>query len=196
MMELGATVCTPRAPRCDACPVARWCRAQQLGIAQQLPAARRKRATQQIHVAAAVLLDPHGRTLLLPPNGASHDGLFSRMWQFPAVEGEKGAEAKLHKIVGLHGSRGRSSDRPAGGSEDPPLHPLELKPARHSVTFREIKLRPYLMRVTALPHVAGARTPRLAQLDSLPISSATRKIARRALEHLAACGVKQRSATA
>jgi A/G-specific adenine glycosylase len=25
MMELGATVCTARAPRCDACPVARWC---------------------------------------------------------------------------------------------------------------------------------------------------------------------------
>jgi A/G-specific adenine glycosylase len=25
MMELGATVCTARAPRCDACPVAAWC---------------------------------------------------------------------------------------------------------------------------------------------------------------------------
>ena len=24
-MELGATVCTARAPRCDACPVAAWC---------------------------------------------------------------------------------------------------------------------------------------------------------------------------
>jgi A/G-specific adenine glycosylase len=24
-MELGATVCTARTPRCDACPVARWC---------------------------------------------------------------------------------------------------------------------------------------------------------------------------
>jgi hypothetical protein len=52
------------------------------------------------------------------------------------------------------------------------------------------------MRVTALPHVAGARTPRLDQLHTLAVSSATRKIARRALEHLAASRVKQWSATA
>jgi A/G-specific adenine glycosylase len=28
MMDLGALVCTARAPRCDACPVARWCRSR------------------------------------------------------------------------------------------------------------------------------------------------------------------------
>ena len=30
MMDLGARVCTARAPRCDACPLARWCRARPL----------------------------------------------------------------------------------------------------------------------------------------------------------------------
>ncbi len=42
MMELGATLCTPRAPQCAACPVAHWCRAHALGIALRLPAPRRK----------------------------------------------------------------------------------------------------------------------------------------------------------
>lgn len=30
MMDLGGLVCTPRSPRCDVCPLARWCRARPL----------------------------------------------------------------------------------------------------------------------------------------------------------------------
>jgi A/G-specific adenine glycosylase len=30
MMDLGAVVCTSRKPKCDACPIARWCRARPL----------------------------------------------------------------------------------------------------------------------------------------------------------------------
>jgi A/G-specific adenine glycosylase len=37
MMELGATVCTPRCPRCDACPVQRHCQAFADGVAEQIP---------------------------------------------------------------------------------------------------------------------------------------------------------------
>ena len=36
MMELGATVCTPRSPRCDECPLAGVCRARALGIQEQV----------------------------------------------------------------------------------------------------------------------------------------------------------------
>src|SRR5437899_9618319 len=35
MMELGASICTPRSPRCVECPVSRWCRAYQLGLADR-----------------------------------------------------------------------------------------------------------------------------------------------------------------
>src|SRR5947208_6037167 len=37
MMDLGATVCTPRQPRCVICPLMKGCRARQLGIAEDLP---------------------------------------------------------------------------------------------------------------------------------------------------------------
>jgi len=37
VMDLGATVCTPRSPRCDLCPWRRDCRAHALGIAADLP---------------------------------------------------------------------------------------------------------------------------------------------------------------
>src|ERR1700682_4070690 len=65
MMELGATVCTPKWPKCAECPVAKWCRARKFGIAEQLPDARKKRASVQMSLAAAVLIDPRGRTFLV-----------------------------------------------------------------------------------------------------------------------------------
>ena len=37
MMELGATVCLPRNPRCPECPVVSGCRAHALGLQNQLP---------------------------------------------------------------------------------------------------------------------------------------------------------------
>ncbi len=37
LMELGATICTPRAPRCDDCPVARPCVARRTGATARLP---------------------------------------------------------------------------------------------------------------------------------------------------------------
>ena len=37
MMDLGGQVCTARAPRCDACPLARWCRARPLFAANGAP---------------------------------------------------------------------------------------------------------------------------------------------------------------
>ena len=42
MMELGATICLPKGPRCGVCPARSWCRANELGIADELPMVRRK----------------------------------------------------------------------------------------------------------------------------------------------------------
>jgi A/G-specific adenine glycosylase len=172
MMELGATVCTPKSPRCGDCPVADWCRARKLGIAEQLPAARTKRATQQVRLAAAVMIDPRGKTLLLRQPGG--DGaLFSRMWQFPALEitadGPRRLARHLREKFGISAS-GR-------------MTPLET--ARHAVTFRAIRLEPYLIRLPTLPVVEGARTPVLKRLAGLPVSNATRKIAAAALAQIA-----------
>jgi A/G-specific adenine glycosylase len=175
-MELGATVCTPRAPRCGACPVSRWCRAYKLGIADQLPSARRKRARVKLSLAAAVLLDRQGRTLVLKPGERDSTmkedaALFSRMWQFPAVRVSSHAERELRRYL-----------RASLGLEGTEL--VELGAARHSVTYREITLAPFLLRVERLPQLPGARTLLLAALDRLPVSSATRKIADAALQEL------------
>jgi len=175
MMELGATVCTPRAPRCPQCPVARWCRAQALGLAERLPVARRKPRTVKITVAAAVLLDPRGRTLLV--RHANGDGaLFSHLWQFPAVEAGRRARAALSGHLLSITRHSPVLNRAALNAAMKPL-----PPARHTVTFRDIQLVPFLLRVRRLPSLAGARTARLGALGRLATSSATRKIAAAAL---------------
>ncbi len=86
LMELGETICTPQIPRCGACPVARWCLARARGLTREIPAPRKKRAPVRVRIAAVILRDPRGRTLLVQDPGAHDDVLFSRMWQFPAVE--------------------------------------------------------------------------------------------------------------
>jgi A/G-specific adenine glycosylase len=169
LMELGETVCTPQAPRCNACPVARWCRAYRLGIAAELPMPCKKRAPVKQSIAAAVLLDPRGRTLLVRDSGEHDRVLFSRMWQFPAVEVKQDAGSELARhLEDSLGIRGCS---------------LEALPrARHGVTFRNITLLPFLARMDRLPRGARSRALPLAAIARLPISSATRKIAAAALK--------------
>jgi A/G-specific adenine glycosylase len=166
LMELGETICTPQSPQCAACPIRRWCEARARGLVNEIPSPRKKRAAVNIKIAAAILRDSQYRTLLVKDPGA-HDGvLFSRMWQFPAVEVKRNARSELAKhlraTLGVNGIA------------------LEALPeARHGVTFRNVTLLPFLAHVEQLPANAGTRS-RVLSLESVarvPISSATRKIA-------------------
>src|SRR5271167_3184483 len=76
MMELGATICTPRAPQCALCPLNAWCKSRSGD--DQRPQAPRKR--KQLCYALA----PKGRAVLLVqrPKTAS---LMAGMWELPAI---------------------------------------------------------------------------------------------------------------
>ena len=171
LMELGETICTPRSPVCGECPISRWCRAQSLGLTGSIPAPRRKRSPVRLKIAAAVLLDGRGRTLLVRDPGAHDEVLFSRMWQFPALAVERDAEAEL----AAHVRRTTGLDCTNGTRLEP------LQAARHGVTFRNLTLLPFLARVERLPRVPRTRIIELDELSHVPVSSATRKIARAAL---------------
>lgn len=170
LMELGETICTPQIPRCGLCPVSRWCIAHRRGLTDRIPAARRKRASVKVRIAAAVLRDPQGRTMLVRDPGIHDDVLFSRMWQFPAVEvtHDAAAELKAHLDEVLQIDTGSLEMKP-------------LRAVRHAVTFRSITLMPFLVPLQQLSKLPRTRIVPLAGLRRITTSSATRKIAAMAL---------------
>ncbi|HNT78485.1 MAG TPA: A/G-specific adenine glycosylase, partial [Anaerolineae bacterium] len=64
LMELGATLCRPAAPQCEACPWCGWCRAYRMGDPTQFPAPRLRKAVPRYDVAAAVTVREDGRVLV------------------------------------------------------------------------------------------------------------------------------------
>ncbi|MFH2053847.1 MAG: A/G-specific adenine glycosylase [bacterium] len=76
IMDLGATVCTARIPRCRECPVLGHCRAGLGGRAEQVPAAIPRPGTVRIMLAALVIRA--GDAVLLVPSVAPRVGLAPR----------------------------------------------------------------------------------------------------------------------
>ena len=103
LMELGATVCTPRAPRCPECPLRRTCDAYRAGDAARLPRMARRPAPRALEAVAALLVR-RGRALAVrrPPRG-----LLGGLWELPggdlgAREGPaRGLRRALRERVGL-----------------------------------------------------------------------------------------------
>ena len=163
LMELGATVCLPRRPACPACPLRAHCAALALGIAEQLPEGRARRAPVAVTVAAA-LVEEGGRVLLVR---RAEGRLMGRMWEVPQTSLE---------------SRGL----PDLAREMKQRHGLDLVPGklvtrgRHAITFRRIRLEAYSSRLRRRPPVDPERFRwvRPEEIAALPVSSITRKVLR------------------
>jgi A/G-specific adenine glycosylase len=181
MMEVGATLCTPRAPQCLLCPVGEFCEARKKGLADIIPEKRAKRDTVEVTLAALVLLDRKGNTLLLPPPKKAAKSqeaddvatLVSRMWHFPTIALHRDhAAAELKKFWG----KSLLCKQKLSVAMEP------LAQVRHAVTYRAVTVLPFQANVETLPKVDGAKAIPLAELSSVHISNLTRKVAHAALE--------------
>ncbi|CAA7622945.1 A/G-specific adenine glycosylase [Magnetospirillum sp. UT-4] len=87
VMDLGATVCTPKSPACGICPWMEPCQARRLGIAAGLPAKAEKAPRPTRHGIAFWLIRPDGAVLLRrrPPHG-----LLGGMMEVPGTEWRDG----------------------------------------------------------------------------------------------------------
>jgi A/G-specific adenine glycosylase len=82
LMELGARICVPGAPRCDACPVSDACAARAAGDPAALPVRAPKRAPRVVHAVAA-LVRRGGRALAVQRPAR---GLLGGLWELPGGE--------------------------------------------------------------------------------------------------------------
>jgi A/G-specific adenine glycosylase len=167
LMELGALVCTPAAPRCGDCPLAGRCLARQMGRQESIPA--RTPSPEIVRVREAAVVLRRGSEVLLVQR--PHGGRWAKMWEFPhgplqEGETEETAAARiLHELTGLHGKLGS-----------------ELLAIRHAVTRHRIALTCFDAEYAGgefhSDFYVEARWLSLADLVAYPVSSPQRRLAR------------------
>ncbi|HZR57632.1 MAG TPA: A/G-specific adenine glycosylase [Terriglobales bacterium] len=173
IMELGATICLPRQPKCLACPVVELCATR-----GELPAPEKygRQMKREIHYALDCL---NGSVFLVQrPNQAS---LMGGMWELP--------EIKIEKQIppGLTPTRNDKNKR-IGKNEDAQKISNSFDPAREKrdsswLTLRHsITVTDYVVRVKRgmVPEGMAGKWVDRSKLTKLPLTGLARKILRKA----------------
>jgi A/G-specific adenine glycosylase len=177
LMELGALVCTPAAPRCGECPLAGECVARKRGLQDEIP--RRPTRPEVVEVREVALAVRRGQWVLLAQRPVDAKR-WANMWEFPHAELEPGetyeaAAARLLSRIGLAADLGP-----------------EVLTVRHGVTRFQITMvcleAAYRSGAFAAGDYARGRWLRPAELTEYPVSSPQRKL----LRAVAAAGRQRR----
>jgi A/G-specific adenine glycosylase len=167
MMDLGATVCTPKRPACAVCPWMQACRARQRGDQATFPRRARKREGALRRGAAFVALRADGRVLMRsrPPQG-----LLGGMTEVPTTPWthDFDAEAALREAPEIARARPKWRRLPGVVSHVFTHFPLEL-----------VVYRAQLPRGAIAP--AGARWIAVEELGGEALPSLMRKVVAHAL---------------
>lgn len=127
IMDLGATVCVRRRPRCHACPLNNDCHAFIKGRSEDIPAPRPNKPRPLRGTRFLILRDPDEAVLLKrrPPSG-----VWGGLWGFPECRIEEDPERVCLERFGI---------KPAGTRF--------LAPVRHGFTHFRLEIQPVLLEV-------------------------------------------------
>ena len=87
LMDHGATVCTPRSPRCGCCPWQKLCAAYAAGDVERYPVKDAPRAVPFQVIGVGVVLNKAGEVLI---DQRLNEGLLGGLWEFPGGKQEPG----------------------------------------------------------------------------------------------------------
>ena len=127
LMELGAVICTPKAPRCGKCPVAKHCRALREGSPERYPELPTRAAVTARRFHAFVWQHQNAVWVVQRPRGVVNGGL----WEFPNVEVTEKPSAQAIEFA-------RRLWRIRGTGTNP------LRTVRHSITRYRIELQAHI----------------------------------------------------
>lgn len=164
LMELGATVCMPRSPVCDRCPLRTSCVARRTDQVEALPLPRKKVAAREVQWVA--LLASSKRDGLCLMRGDKN--LFGGLWNLPMAEGDGRARAlRLMKDLKLAGT----------------LSARSVAKVQHVLTHRRMQVQLWRVERATYEQSAGLRTQSTRELGALGISRLTLKLLEAAHEH-------------
>ena len=167
LMELGSEICTAKSPRCEVCPIAMLCRANQQGRQQEIPPPKNKRPIEPVRE-AAVVVRRRGRVLLLRwPPGRRWAGL----WDFPRFAIHAEHTASIHREL-IENIRALTGVTIAPGRK--------ITTLTHGVTRFRITLECYQAEYRSCDKKKPSLETcwiRPAELEDYPLSSTGRKLA-------------------
>ena len=179
VMDLGATICTPRKPRCDLCPLNTLCVARLEGSQNEIPVATRRR-------------EPVDRQALI---GVVHRGdsvwivrrderLLGGLWSFPSIEVQDSASAEAELKQHLERQLGQA------------VGPFSTLLERLQHTYTHFRLTARVVRCDILgagaPTAENARWISLDEIADMPMGRIDRAVADAVLEERAETEHKSR----
>jgi A/G-specific adenine glycosylase len=171
LMDLGASICLPKKPRCLLCPLIEFCRARELGIQEQRPVLKPKAEVPHYNVTAAVI-QRQGKILLAQ---RPREGLLGGLWEFPGGKTEPG-----ESLAGCL----RREIREELAAEIRVGEPFGVY--RHAYTHFRITLHAFLCDLSGGEprpvQVAAVAWVNAAELADFPMGKVDRQIARKIVE--------------
>lgn len=164
MMEMGATMCTPKNPRCLLCPVREGCLGFAQGIAQELPRKAKKKA-QRVENRAVLLVFCDNRVLIVKRQEKLLGGLFV----FPDVL-EESDPARLCRALEALGIRAAYDEK--------------LGHARHVFTHLIWEMDVHAVVADEMTQVPGGQWVTRQELAALPLPTAVKAARQWAMERL------------
>jgi A/G-specific adenine glycosylase len=131
MMDIGATVCMRRKPKCLACPIRSHCTARALGSADSFPAPRKSRVRPHRMITMVILFDPKGRVLL---ERRPSEGIWGGLWSFPECVLDADIEKWCESALGVNATLRRALPRIEHGLTH---FVLEIDPVLLTVSARD-----------------------------------------------------------
>jgi A/G-specific adenine glycosylase len=174
LMDLGATICTPRAPACLLCPLRELCVAQRLGVQLDRPITPARRPLPLREQAAGVV-HKRGQVLLAQRPGRA---LLGGLWSFPAVDCAPGSDASGTDQAARARRLLRTALRNDWGLKV--TVGAQAQTLQHTFTHFKLKLHVFECRWQAgrLRRSANPRRwVRVADLDDYPMGKTDRRIA-------------------
>lgn len=165
MMEMGATLCTPRNPACERCPVTQTCAAHQKGIAAQLPN-KKKKKPQRVEKRAVLLVFCADRVLIVKREEALLGGLYI----FPDALDISDPAALCAQMETHFGVRCAYDGK--------------LGEAKHVFTHIIWEMDIHALEAENMPEVPGGMWVTMEELAALPLPTAVKAARKHAMERL------------
>ena len=181
LMDLGATICLPKNPRCLICPLMKVCKARKNGTQEQRPVLKpRKDVPEYIH--AAGVITNNGQVLLAQ---RPSKGLLGGMWEFPNGRVNESPAKELAKVLKMGYNL---KVRVETGKAKSRFHPnqgraKELGIVQHAYTHFKVTVHAFLCELLLESKHANLKWVPLAELDGYPMGKIDRQIAQKAQEY-------------